>query len=241
MNDDAFTKLNDRIKELENEIKTIKDKTYEEVPKNGHVYILKCDGGFKIGKTYLPVFKRIKGLQTGNVNDIEIIFDCETNNADLLEKCVHDILYKYRCKSNREFFDCDLNYMKMIIEFVNTTFNTMKSTYQFISKEELYHKYIAKIEELKQKYDIDDYEEIEEEDYEVKQLLRENYCYSNDKKDFILFKEIKTLLKENNIVIYKESLINLINEMFPESEYCLYKCFNYKKYRSLFINLKRIQ
>ena len=34
--------------------------------------------------------KRIKGLQTGNVNDIEEIFDCETSNSELLEKCIID-------------------------------------------------------------------------------------------------------------------------------------------------------
>lgn len=40
-------------KELENnkykeELQTLKEKTYEEIDKPGHVYILKCDGGYKL-------------------------------------------------------------------------------------------------------------------------------------------------------------------------------------------------
>lgn len=144
------TKL--RIKELEMK----KVNTYEECPNYGHVYILKCDGGYKIGKTKDSVIKRIKGLQTANVNDIIIIMDCLTCNEDLLEKIVHFILDKYRC-SNREFFDCDVEYMKLVVEFVNNNLNTMKSSFDTISKEDLYKKYINNIEStIKEKYNIND-------------------------------------------------------------------------------------
>ncbi len=238
--EDQLKQKDNQLKQTQNELQALKDKTYEEVIKNGHVYIIKCDGGIKVGKTKLQVNKRIKGLQTGNVDDIEILFDCETNNADLLERCVHDILYKYRCKSNREFFDCDVEYIKMIIEYTNTTFNTMKSTYQNISKEELYHKYTSKIEEIKEKYNIEDYEEEIEEDYEIKQILRENYNYSNNIKDFVLFKNVKAMLKENNIIMDKDSLINKINILFPEAEFNDRKTINYIDYRNVFTNLKQI-
>lgn len=238
---DTQLKIKDnQLKQTHNELQALKDKTYEEIIKNGHVYIIKCDGGIKVGKTKLPVNKRIKGLQTGNVDDIEILFDCETNNADLLERCVHDILYKYRCKSNREFFDCDVEYIKMIIEYTNTTFNTMKSTYQNITKEELYHKYTSKIEEIKEKYNIEEYEEEIDEDYEIKQLLRENYNYSNNVKDFVLYKHVKAMLKNNSIIMDKDSLINSIKTIFPDSEYNNVKCIYYKNYRNVFTNLKQI-
>ena len=111
--------------ELKNkEILKLQEKTYEELPKTGHVYILKCDGGFKIGKTSSTVQQRIKGLSTGNVDTIEIIMDYETSNADLLEKNVHYILSKYRCKSNREFFECSISYIKMVIETVGKIIDT---------------------------------------------------------------------------------------------------------------------
>ena len=75
-------------------VQQIPEKTYEEIEKTGHLYVIQTDGGKKVGKTKDGVSKRIKGLQTGNVNDIEIIFDFKTSNADLLEKCVHYIFVK---------------------------------------------------------------------------------------------------------------------------------------------------
>jgi prophage antirepressor-like protein len=68
----------------EQELLKYKEKTYEEIEKTGHLYVIKTDGGTKVGKTKDCVSKRIKGLQTGNVNNIEIILDYPTCNADLL-------------------------------------------------------------------------------------------------------------------------------------------------------------
>lgn len=128
---DEVNKLKKELQIKESEIKQLKNnKNFEEIEKNSHVYILKCDGGYKIGKTKTTVKKRIKGLQTGNVNDIEIIFDYETNNADLLEKCVHYTLHKYRLRDNREFFECDLNYIKTVIEILGNTLHTLKTSFE---------------------------------------------------------------------------------------------------------------
>jgi prophage antirepressor-like protein len=124
-------------KRTQQELLKYKEKTYEEIEKTGHIYVIKTDGGTKVGKTKDTVTKRIKGLQTGNVNDIEVILDFSTSNADLLEKCVHYILDRYRCNSNREFFDCNVNYIKTVVEVCGTVIDTLKSSYQHISKEEL--------------------------------------------------------------------------------------------------------
>ena len=121
----------------EQELLKYKEKTYEEIEKTGHIYVIKTDGGTKVGKTKDCVSKRIKGLQTANVSDIEVLLDFPTSNADLLEKCVHYILDRYRCNSNREFFDCDINYIKNIVELCGTVMDTLKSSYQHISKDEL--------------------------------------------------------------------------------------------------------
>ena len=121
----------------EHELLKYKEKTYEEIEKTGHIYVIKTDGGIKVGKTKDCVSKRIKGLQTANVSDIEMLLDFPTSNADLLEKCVHYILDRYRCNSNREFFDCDINYIKSIVEVCGTVIDTLKSSYQHISNDEL--------------------------------------------------------------------------------------------------------
>jgi phage anti-repressor protein len=124
----------------EQELLRYKEKTYEEIEKTGHIYVIKTDGGTKVGKTKDAVNKRIRGLQTGNVNNIEILLDFKTSNPDLLEKCAHYILDRYRCNSNREFFDCDINYIKTIVEICGNTIDTLKSTYQHISNDELVEK-----------------------------------------------------------------------------------------------------
>ena len=73
-----------------------KEKTYEEIEKTGHIYVIKTDGGTKVGKTKDTVNKRIRGLQTGNVDNIQVLLDFKTSNPDLLEKNVHYILDRYR-------------------------------------------------------------------------------------------------------------------------------------------------
>lgn len=240
MNSEDYIKnLEVQLEITKKELQDLKDKTYKEISKNSHVYILKCDGpGYKIGKTKNSVEKRRMGLQTGNVNDIEIMFDCETNNADLLERIVHDILSQYRCKSNREFFDCDLDYIKMIIEYTNTTFNTMKSTFQYISKEELHHIYTNNLENIKQKYYIESYKESTDENYKVFKLLRKHFCFSQDKKDFVKLKDIKLLLKENGFT--KLDFLNIVKDCFPDCEYYDRKHKGNEYHRRIFINLHRI-
>ena len=114
-----------------------KEKVYEEIEKTGHIYVIKTDGGTKVGKTKDAVKKRIKGLQTGNMNDIQVLLDFKTSNADLLERIVHYILDRYRCNSNREFFDCDVDFIKTVVETSGKVIDTLKSCYQQITKEQI--------------------------------------------------------------------------------------------------------
>jgi phage anti-repressor protein len=120
--------------EQNKEINKYKEKIYEEVEKRGFVYVIKTDSYnfYKVGKTKDFVLNRVKGLQTGNVYDIQILLEFLTSNPDLLERCVHYILDRYRCNSGREFFDCDFEYIKKIIEICGNTIDTLKSTYQNI-------------------------------------------------------------------------------------------------------------
>lgn len=125
-----------QIDAKEKELLKYKEKTYEEIEKTGHLYVIKTDGGTKVGKTKDTVTKRVKGLQTGNVNDIEVILDYQTCNADLLEKFVHFILERYRCNSNREFFDCELDFIKKVVLTSGKVMDTLKSCYHQISDDE---------------------------------------------------------------------------------------------------------
>lgn len=132
-----------QLQEKELELIKYKEKVYEEIEKTGHIYVIKTDGGTKVGKTKDAVKKRIKGLQTGNMNDIQVLLDFKTSNADLLERTVHYILERYRCNSNREFFDCDVDFIKTIVETIGKVVDTLKSCYQQITREEI----LAKLSE----------------------------------------------------------------------------------------------
>lgn len=113
-----------------------KQRTYEEIEKPEHLYVIKTDGGYKIGKTKLPLKKRMGALQTANCNDIHVVLDVPTCNADLTEKSVHFILDKYRCNSRREFFDCNIEYIKCVVTWCADMVNTMRSTFEHIPLEE---------------------------------------------------------------------------------------------------------
>lgn len=221
-----------KIKELE--LQEIKEKTYEEIEKSGYVYIFLCDGGLKVGRTDKDsVDKRKKELQTANVNKIKTIFECKTSNSDLLEKSVHYVLDRYRMNSNREFFDCDVEYIKWIIEILNVSIDTMKSTYRTITKEELYNRYQTKLELIKKNYEIEEYEEKCENP--IEKLIRENYIYGEE-KDYVLIKDIKDLLNNTDNII----ITNTILKIFPDVEYFNRKTINYKNYRYVFLKLKKI-
>lgn len=127
------------LQSKEQELVHYKQKTYEEIEKTSHVYVIKTDGGYKVGKTK-DINNRVKGLQTGNVNNLEVILDYKTSNADLLERAVHYILDRYRCNSNREFFDCEIQYIKNTVTILGNTIDTLKSCYQHISNDELTNK-----------------------------------------------------------------------------------------------------
>ena len=114
----------------EQELKYYKELTYEEVEKTGYNYILSTDkpGIYKEGLAKDPK-KRIKGLQTGNVDDIQILFEYPTSNPALLESFVHFVLDRYRCNSNREHFRCGLEYMKTVIKLAGKMIDTLKSSF----------------------------------------------------------------------------------------------------------------
>ena len=172
-----------QAKELEHqrtqqELVKYKEKTYEEIEKTGHIYVIKTDaqGAYKVGKTKDAVNKRIRGLQTGNVNNIEILLDFKTSNPDLLEKCAHYILDRYRCNSNREFFDCDINYIKTIVEICGNVIDTLKSTYQHISKDEL----VEKLKSNGIKIEIEETNEHCQENNPLQQWLADNIVLKED-------------------------------------------------------------
>lgn len=120
--------------------------SYKEIEKTGIVYILTTDkqGVYKCGRSKGPVLKRVRQLQTGCVDNIEVLFQLQTSNAMLLEKVVHYIFEKYRVHSKREHFRCRPCYMKMVVEIAGKMIDVLKSCGESIKHEEL----ASKLQEL---------------------------------------------------------------------------------------------
>jgi hypothetical protein len=155
---DSLEELKKENELLKKELELIKynSKKYEEIEKTKCIYIMSTDkiGIYKCGRTKGSVEKRKNGLQTACVDTIHILFEYKTNNDSLLESVVHYVLDRYRTNSNREHFECDLEYMKMIIEYNGRMIDICKSTFQTISKSEF-------LEKLYKELSLPIYKEIE--------------------------------------------------------------------------------
>ena len=67
-----------------------------------HIYIIGHDNAFKIGYSNDPN-ARVKQIQTGNENKIELLWSMERNDAIKLETHLHRCFQKHR--KNGEWFD----------------------------------------------------------------------------------------------------------------------------------------
>jgi hypothetical protein len=160
---ETFKELNNKDNQLAEKLKELNDKnfeivqlrklveqqniTYEEVETNQSIYVFSTDviGVYKVGESSRDITKRKKELQTSCVKNIVILFEFKTCNSKLLENIIHDILGKYRYNSCREHFECDIDYIKHIITIAGTCLNSLKSTFQYIEKEELVNIIIDKL------------------------------------------------------------------------------------------------
>ena len=128
-----------------NVCKSSKGKPYEEIEKKGYIYIFSTDkpGIVKCGRTNHINNRKCK-LQTGTVDEIQVLYGYNTWNDILLEKIVHILLDDYRV-NEREYFECNLEYMKYIIFIAGSYINTIKSSFDSISFEEIKNILIDKL------------------------------------------------------------------------------------------------
>jgi phage anti-repressor protein len=198
--------LQKQLQEKEKELVKYKEKIYEEIDKTGHIYVIKTDGGTKVGKTK-DVAKRIKGLQTANNKEIEVLIDFKTSNPDLLEKTVHYILERYRCNSNREFFDCNVEFIKTVVEISGKVMDTLKSCYQQITKEQILNKLSEN--------DININLELDNKEYQEKQVPKYEYDHDKIVKKFI---SDNIMIGDRNNYITKSQLRDIYREYYKQGK-----------------------
>jgi len=229
--------------EQNKEINKYKEKIYEEVEKRGFVYVIKTDSYnfYKVGKTKDFVLNRVKGLQTGNVNDIQILLEFQTSNPDLLEKNVHYILDRYRCNSGREFFECNFEYIQKIIEICGNTIDTLKSTYQNIFNSQSINSIDKEIFINIDKFSTLQNTPSRDQD---QQLLKDNQFYQWLDKNVILqkgsvlrLKDVVSLYAGRKLHPKAASILRLELEMYIKNKYTSIKSkysdssFNGERYK----------
>lgn len=132
-----------------------KQETYQEYEKTGNIYILRVESGgpLKIGRSK-NVSKRVGSLQCGHHEKIEVLYVFSTSNDVLLERIIHVVLEKYRCNSGREFFNCNFTFAKNALMFIGNAFETLMSSLQDITLDEIFVKFKLKFEEHKMDLEV---------------------------------------------------------------------------------------
>ena len=170
---------------------------------------------YKCGRTN-NIKDRKNALQTGLIDEINILYIFNCKNVVLLENIVHNILEIYRY-SKREHFDCNLEYIKVIIYIFGSLINIL-NIYENINENNLldiiYNKinrykyqkkvYINKLENCKLnkknlyiiKTNLPNIISL----VSSKSKIDKNIIYSYETKNItILEKMIKNIIKDNKL------------------------------------------
>ena len=116
-NNEEVTLLQKKINELEHQNKLLKnDLKLEKFPEGAIVYVVEdydIDKNiiYKIGKTD-DMNKRIKIYNTHSIHNKEVVHFVEIQCPLQLESCIKSMLYKYRIKNRKEYFNTSLAKIK---------------------------------------------------------------------------------------------------------------------------------
>ena len=101
--------LNKKIKILEKNNKILKtNMTKHKYPRGTHVYIIEDDNKYKIGYTD-DLEKRLQTYNTGKADKLNYVYYKKTKCGKEIEICLKAMLNKYIYKSNKEFYNCNLD------------------------------------------------------------------------------------------------------------------------------------
>jgi prophage antirepressor-like protein len=107
---DKLDDLNKVIAKLKKANRVLKNNmnNYKKYPKGSHIYVLKEEGKYKIGKT-TDLKQRLSTYNIGKADKLEYSYYKKTKCAKEIEICLKAILNKYVYKGNKEFYTCSLN------------------------------------------------------------------------------------------------------------------------------------
>lgn len=108
------------IKGMENHIKELENNQKPKINNNKKIiYVFKALNSdltlYKLGKT-INSKTRFNNYNSSSANDIQIIFQYETENINQLETCVKSIIKKTQYRKRKEIYEIDINLLKEVIK-----------------------------------------------------------------------------------------------------------------------------
>jgi|DEB0MinimDraft_6_1074348.scaffolds.fasta_scaffold01436_14 hypothetical protein len=124
----AQEKIVEFIKKVHPEIRAkLENKRQQKIKKkNGHVYIIKCEGTsyYKIGMTRSVVSRRLKNLQTSVPMDLILMHYISLDNCDFIERHLHDKYSEFHHRG--EWFVFSDKQVAIVIDYMNSLINADK-------------------------------------------------------------------------------------------------------------------
>ncbi|PNH10518.1 hypothetical protein TSOC_002742 [Tetrabaena socialis] len=135
----------------EEELAHYKAKTYEEAYKGDKIYISKemaelHSNRHKIGKA-VDTKKRESSLNTGSAQGTKIIYKRETLNAKIIKDIAAVVLKRYQWRL--EHYSCSLEHTVDILDIVTTIVDTLASSYEHISRDNLFDSVTANLQTVR--------------------------------------------------------------------------------------------
>jgi phage anti-repressor protein len=119
------------IKELNNEIDKLKENQKPKISnKKLKLYIFQALNTdvtlYKIGKTK-NIKNRLKGYNSNLANDLKIVREFETDNIDLVEKCVKILMKHAQYRKYKEIYEVDIDIIEKLMKQCDANINLIKS------------------------------------------------------------------------------------------------------------------
>lgn len=124
--EEAFIKYRSQlIKGLEADVDTLLNNQKPRIPnaRPGYVYIIQAQNNLSLHKvqSLLKTGKskqlqsRMDGYNTGNANNMNFLYQIQTDNMDAVEKCIHLMCKKYQYRKRKEVFQINIDIMKNVM------------------------------------------------------------------------------------------------------------------------------
>jgi len=147
----AAKEKDDAIAAKDAELAALRSKTYEELPRLDTIYVNKeiaelSSNTHKIGRT-IDTKKREAQLNTGSAQGSRMIYMRSTHNAKIVEDMCKVALKRYHIANlgGVEHYSCSTDHSVDVIDFACTVMDTMASSFEYITRRDLYKKVMSQL------------------------------------------------------------------------------------------------